>query len=279
VDYGDFATILGSVQSTAGKPKYSSYNRSESLFCFSKSTLKDIYEFVLAESPFPRETNLEVVASYDEFVEILNMIAQNSSSDRWKVGTTEDRMRNIFHSMNMSSGRERLASSRNTLVLPCFYLDSWDANEPMPGSSFGSFSFPTVNRRSSTPPPTSISRSRPTTPTSSRRRSDIGVETATPASSNQIRSSTPNQSRSRRCVTPPPQRVGITTSLNFPLTQVELPETNLVLPTKHVRSRNDSPSKGPTPDNRASVQETSTPTASQPRRVSRIPIRSAEKKS
>jgi hypothetical protein len=130
----------------------------------------------MADSPFPREDGLY---SYENFIEILNLIAQNSYNNRSEFGSTEDRMSNLLSSMNKSGGRQRLIDvDRNALVIPPLYITT---KEPIPimrsisntdnlGSSFGSTPrrslTPTQSlRRSKTPPPISTPRNKTPPPT------------------------------------------------------------------------------------------------------------------
>jgi hypothetical protein len=124
----------------------------------------------MADSPFPRDDGLY---GYEDFIEILNLVAQNSYNNRSEFGSTEDRVSNLFSSMNKSGGRQRLVDvDRNALVIPPLYLSLKEPTSLSRGasgvfqmngtSSFGSSTSPRRSltptltpRRSKTPPPTS----------------------------------------------------------------------------------------------------------------------------
>jgi hypothetical protein len=173
----------------------------------------------MADSPFPRDDGLY---GYDDFIEILNLIAQNSYNTRSEFGTTEDRMSNLFSSMNKSNGRQRLIDvDRNALVIPPLYLslNAPDSRSYSRGlsrgtsilfhnsgtTSFGSRSGstpPSSARRSKTPPPNSVSASASSAAVSSGsgRRAKTPPATKRNSLQTQTQSQVQSQSRSR---TPP----------------------------------------------------------------------------
>lgn len=99
---------------------------------------------------------------YEDVIEILNLVAQNSYNTRSEFGTPEDRMSNLFSSMNKSGGRQRLIDvDRNALIIPPLYLSLKEPSSLSRGASgmfqgMGTTSFgSSTSRRSITPPPTS----------------------------------------------------------------------------------------------------------------------------
>jgi hypothetical protein len=116
-----------------------------SLSSHSKHTVQQIYDHLFQSASGPRA---QYGLSYSLFIELLDHVAQNCIYTTKNVHGPYSRVRTLFHVMNSSRGRMKLArDSSETIINPLTALDS---TEPT------SFHKSSTNGASKTPPSSSV---------------------------------------------------------------------------------------------------------------------------
>lgn len=108
-------------------------------FC-SKSQLKEIFTTISVMHQVSH-SSLGYL-SYTGFIEVLNCVAQNFMSR----GSQEDKIRNMFYAMNMSTGRSKCVSNRLSGILPPLHITNTTLSQ-----SSTSMTTPTSRGRDSIP--------------------------------------------------------------------------------------------------------------------------------
>jgi hypothetical protein len=158
----------------------------------SKHTVQQIYDYLHQAGG----SQVQFGLTFPFFIEFLDQVAQNCSYSTKNVHGPYSRVRTMFHVMNSSRGRIKLArDSSETIINPLTALDSAEPvtfhAKPSPSSSFSMKPSPTSNHQNGHQ--ILRSQSMVTPPSNAKRKSTIGV---TPPPSLSSKKATPKRSAS-----------------------------------------------------------------------------------